>query len=70
MKYSFILNNELNYPVEKMCLTMKVSKNAYYKWFKNKELIKTKSSLLVLMERIQYHFDKSKITAIRLLKIN
>ena len=61
MKYSFILNNELNYPVEKMCLTLKVSKNAYYKWFKNKELIKTKSSLLVLMERIQYHFDKSKM---------
>lgn len=61
MKYRFILNNELKYPVEKMCKAMKISTNAYYKWLKNKDLIKVKTSLFLLKERIQYHFEKSRM---------
>jgi len=61
MKYEFILKNDLTYPVEKMCNVMKISTNAYYKWLKNKDILKTKSSLLLLKERIKYHFEKSRM---------
>ncbi len=38
MRYEFILRNETKYPVEKMCKSMKVSKNAYYHWVKTNAL--------------------------------
>jgi len=60
MKYQFVLKNELNFPVEKMCKHMKISKNAYYYWLKTKDLNKIKESKLLLMEKIKIHFDKSR----------
>ncbi|CDF79645.1 'integrase catalytic subunit [Formosa agariphila KMM 3901] len=37
VKYGFIKNHTGKYPVEKMCYCMKVSKNAYYTWLRNKD---------------------------------
>ncbi|OWP85501.1 transposase [Flavobacterium covae] len=60
MKYEFIYKHESNYPVEKMCKYLKISKNSYYKWLTTKDKIRQKASLIVLKERIQYHFQQSK----------
>ncbi|MFK5893639.1 MAG: IS3 family transposase [Pseudomonadota bacterium] len=60
IRYKFILKNEAKYSVERMCKCMRVSKNAYYNWLKNKSVIKTKASKIVLKERIKYHFNNSK----------
>lgn len=46
--------------VEKMCKCMRVSKNAYYNWRKNKNLVKTKNSVILLKERIRAIFEDSK----------
>lgn len=40
---------------------MKVSTNPYYKWRKSKDVIKSKTSLLYLKERIKYHFEESNL---------
>ena len=50
MRYNFILRNEDNYPVEKMCKCMKVSKNAYYHWVKIKCVISSESTKVKLMK--------------------
>lgn len=39
---------------------MRVSKNAYYNWRKNKNLIRTKNSVIHLKERIKAIFQDSK----------
>jgi putative transposase len=48
------------YPVEKMCTSMKVSKNAYYHWFKNKDVIVLKTAKMFLKERIKFIFEQSR----------
>ena len=60
MRYKFILKNEENHPVEKMCKCMKVSKNAYYHWLKNKDLVNIKTVKILLKERIKIIFDNSR----------
>jgi len=39
---------------------MKVSKTAYYYWFSNKDIVKTKQSLILLKERIKLIFEENK----------
>jgi len=48
------------YPVEKMCKSMKVSKNAYYHWFKNKDIVVLKTATVHLKERIKIIFEQSR----------
>lgn len=48
------------YPVEKMCKSMKVSKNAYYHWLKNKDVKVSKTVTVYLKERIKIIFDQSR----------
>lgn len=60
MRYQFILSNEGIYPVEKMCKQMRVSKNSFYSWMKNKDIVKMKASKCLLMERIKTHFEQSR----------
>ena len=62
MKYQFILDNIDNYPVEKMCKCMKVSRNSYYHWMKSKDKIKEKSGRVFLKERIKSIFKDSRQT--------
>jgi len=60
MRYGFILRNEINYPVEKMCLYLNISKNAYYHWKKSKDIIVLETPKLKLMERIKVIFEQSR----------
>ncbi|QVY66861.1 IS3 family transposase [Polaribacter sp. Q13] len=60
IRYQFILENIDIYPVEKMCKSMKLSKNAYYHWFKNKDVIFLKTPKIHLKERIKIIFKESK----------
>ena len=60
MKYNFILRNEDNYSVERMCCCMKVSKNAYYHWLKSKDLIVLDTPRIKLMERVEIIFEESR----------
>jgi len=60
MRYNFILRNEANYPVEKMCRCMKVSKNAYYHWVKIKDVIVLDTAKEKLKERIKSIFKGSR----------
>ena len=60
MRYNFILKNELNYPVEKMCKYMKVSKNAYYHWLKHKVSIVVETPKSLLKEQIKVIFENSR----------
>ena len=48
------------YPVEKMCKSMKVSKNAYYHWLKNKDLLFCKTPRTLLKERVKVLFNQSR----------
>ena len=43
-----------------MCYCMKVSKNAYYHWLKNKDLVNIKTVKILLKERIKIIFDNSR----------
>ena len=43
-----------------MCKSMKVSKNAYYHWFKSKDIIVLKTATEFLKERIKFIFDQSR----------
>ena len=54
------MRNQKNYPVEKMCKCVKVSKNAYYNWLKNKDLKSINTAKKVLKQRIQLIFQDSK----------
>ena len=47
MRYNFILRNEDNYPVERMCKCMRVSKNAYYNC--RADALKSHSQMLITM---------------------
>ena len=60
MRYNFILRNESNYPVERMCKCMKVSKNAYYHWVKNKDTTVLNTAKEKLKERIKLIFEESR----------
>ena len=60
MRYGFILRNETNYPVEKMCKHMNVSKNAYYHWRKSKDIITLETPKIKLMKRIRVIFEESR----------
>ncbi|MDW5289164.1 IS3 family transposase [Formosa sp. PL04] len=60
IRYQFILENVDMYPVEKMCKSMKVSKNAYYHWLKNKDIIILKTPTTHLKERIKFIFEQSR----------
>ena len=55
-----MLKNKELYPVEKMCYCLKISKNAYYNWLKNKDAVKTKISKTHLMNRIREIFKESR----------
>ena len=46
------------YPVEKMCKTMKVSKNAYYHWFKNKDVIVSKTAKIFINKKSSLFLSK------------
>jgi transposase InsO family protein len=59
MRYQFILENVELYPVEKMCKSMKVSKNSYYYWLNTKETIKVNPAKLLLMSRIKAIFKEN-----------
>jgi len=48
------------YPVEKMCKSMKVSKNAYYHWFKSKNIALSQTPTTYLKERIKFIFEQSR----------
>ena len=50
MRYEFITNNKRTYSVEKMCKCMKVSKNAYYHWRRNKYLTSPKEEKTFLLK--------------------
>ena len=43
-----------------MCSCMRVSKNAYYYWISNKDVLKVKSSTTMLKERIEVIFYKNR----------
>ncbi len=43
-----------------MCSCMRVSKNAYYHWLRNKDVLKVKSSTTMLKERIEVIFYKNR----------
>ena len=43
-----------------MCKCMKVSKNAYYHWLKNKDLQIVETPKMILKEKIKFHFEQSK----------
>ena len=43
-----------------MCKCMKVSKSAYYYWFKNKDIVKIKASKIMLEERIKAIFEENR----------
>ena len=60
MRYDFILKNELNYPVERMCRCMDISKNAYYHWVKHKEVVVLNSPKIKLKERIKVIFEQNR----------
>jgi hypothetical protein len=60
MRYNFILRNEDNYPVEKMCKYMKVSKNAYYHWYNTKDLIIIETPKMNLKKRIRIIFEENR----------
>lgn len=60
MRYQFILDNIDNFPVEKMCKCVKVSRNAYYYWVNTKDNIVEKESLVLLKKRIRLIFKQSR----------
>ena len=60
MRYDFVCNNKEKYPVEKMCNSLKVSKNAYYNWLKNKKVIKPETHKDYLLKRIRAIFHESR----------
>ena len=43
-----------------MCRSMKVSKNAYYHWIKNKDIVVLKTATALLKERIKIIFNQSR----------
>lgn len=49
-----------NYPVEKMCKYMNISKNSYYHWLNKQNTPMVKTSKKHLMEKIKEAFNKSK----------
>jgi putative transposase len=58
--YEFILRNESNYPVEKMCKSMRVSKSAYYHWTIRRDMIIPITSKMKLKDRIRIVFEESR----------
>ena len=60
IRYKFIASNEKIYSVEKMCKCMKVSRNAYYNWRKNKDVNRSKKQTQHLKQRIKQLFTASK----------
>lgn len=55
-----MFKNKGSYPVERMCHCLKISKNSYYNWLKNKDVVKPNTSKLHLMSRIADLFKESK----------
>lgn len=61
MIYKFILKNEVNFPVEKMCSCLKISRSAYYYWTKNNYLTSPlKEKTLLLDNRIKSIFHENR----------
>jgi putative transposase len=61
MIYEFILRNEFDYPVEKMCEYLKVTKSSFYHWSKKRDLISPSSEkTLLLTDRILFLFKDNK----------
>jgi putative transposase len=50
----------LIYRVEKMCESMKLSKNTYYHWLENKYILFCKTPRTFLKERIKVVFEQSR----------
>lgn len=59
-RYKFIKTYTGTFPVEKMCICMRVSKNAYYTWLRNHTSKTQKTSLMYLKTRITTIFNTSK----------
>jgi len=60
MRYSFIERNKNDYPVEKMCKCMRVSKSGYYHWKNKEQTPKTVTNRMLLKERIREIFKESR----------
>jgi putative transposase len=60
MIYEFISNNNDIHTVEKMCKCMRLSKNSYYHWFRNKDTQLVASSTLLLKDRIKAIFEQNR----------
>ncbi len=60
VRYEFITTHRGEYPVEKLCMCMRVSKSSYYHWLKTKDTKKQKPSLVYLKKRINILFDDNK----------
>jgi transposase InsO family protein len=55
-----VFKNKELYPVERMCYCLSISKNSYYNWLKNKDIVKTNTPKHHLMKRIKKIFEDSK----------
>lgn len=62
MRYVFILENGGDYPVEKMCKCLKVSKNAYYNWKRKKDIVRSESNKERLGGKVVQIFNDSRQT--------
>ena len=58
MRFEIIKKNRSKYPVEKMCLILKVSRSGFYKWLKRFK----KNDELALIARIKAIHEKSRAT--------
>jgi putative transposase len=58
MKYQFIDNHRFEFPVVKMCQTLKIAKSGFYYWLENRGNKKLKDQNLLL--KIKTIFEKSK----------
>lgn len=59
MKYRFIKNHELQFPIDKMCFVLKINSSSYYKWKKrgySNRLLKKK----LILNKIKYLYYKFK----------
>jgi putative transposase len=57
MKYRFIKNHESQFPIDKMCLVLKISSSGYYKW-KNRDISSKLLKQNQLKEKIKkLYFD-------------
>ena len=59
MKYRFIKNHECQFPIEKMCIILKIHSSSYYKW-KNKGCSNRLLRKNLILDKIKYLYFKFK----------